>query len=104
MSLIIFIDVKLLNRMYLVISFDFCGTSDVKIHTLTHDKEKAVDVYNDVFKLLKLDTSNADESYQLQLIKVKEDFVCKKGVTLFWGGEGTKNNVQNILNFNDRDD
>lgn len=74
--------------MYLVISFDFCGTSDVKIHTLTHDKEKAVSVYNDVFKLLNLDTNNDKESYQLQLIKVKEDFVCKKRCNIILGRRG----------------
>ncbi len=92
-------DVKLLNRMYLVISFDFCGSSDVKIHILTQDKEKALKMYNNVIKLLKLDTSNEDETYQLQLVSIPDDFSCKKGHTLFWGND---DHVENIVNFNDR--
>lgn len=78
-------------RMYLVISFDFCGSSDVKIHILTQDKEKALKMYNNVLKLLKLD--NEDETYQLQLVSVPDDFSCKKGYTLFWG---------KMKNFNDK--
>ncbi len=56
-------------------------------------------MYNNVLKLLKLDTSNEDETYQLQLVSVPDDFSCKKGYTLFCGND---EHVENIVNFNDR--
>lgn len=79
--------------MYLVISFDFCGSSDVKIHAFLEELSCAKEVFDRVKQ-----NNTDDESFQLQLIKL-EKFQSDKGVTLFWDNK-LDNNITSIANLN----
>jgi len=78
--------------MYLVISFDFGGNSDVKLHCLSKDGLVAKNTYDDVLK----DIEEYNKKYEgggikklLDLIKVPDEFTEKtdqfpEPITFFW--------------------
>ena len=73
--------------MYLVISFDFGGSSDVRIHALTHDLYKADSVYIKLHGLPPYQPRyDGDCLYTLlELIEIPEDFLDEHGTCLYWG-------------------
>lgn len=66
--------------MYLVVSLDFGGTSDVVIHAFTGDIEKAREVYESVRK--------RHPELLVEAVDLVEDFQGTH--SLFWGKMGAK--------------
>jgi hypothetical protein len=76
---------------YLVISFDFMASSDVKIHYLGEDEKNA----NYCFDIVEGETEHFDYNGQdihrlVELIEIErnedKEFINAKGMTCFWGG------------------
>ena len=86
---------------YLVISFDFGGSSDVKVHAATACADLAWTVYEEV--RAECDAQNAGYAASggakrlVELARVPADkaLVGAEAPTLFWGGGSTNNNNNN---------
>lgn len=79
--------------MYLLISFDFCGSSDVKIHAFLEELSCAKKLFDKV----KQNNINV-KNFQLQLLKLPNKFQSENGVTLFWTDK--YNDILSIANLN----
>lgn len=68
---------------YVVVSFDFGGSSDVRIHALTDDIENAKKVHSQ----LDANSPAAREGYQrlIQVVRLPGEYVSREGHCLFWG-------------------
>ncbi len=93
--------------MYVVTSFDFGGTSNVKLHAVTDDEDLAQDVYASV--LAACDESNRNTNHHpatmmmVELTRVPKNarLLGADALTLFWGGsDSTQNNNNNHNNNN----
>lgn len=80
--------------MYLVSSFDFGGSSHVRIHIVTSDFDRAKLVYDNVLHSANIINENAEPGtkYLVELTEVKDDET--EPVTLYWGKNAVFNNNQ----------
>ena len=77
--------------IYVVSSFDFGGTSDVKLHAATADRAHAQKVYESVRSAY--DLKNATTSSTRVLVELTPVPPDADELTLFWGGApGAENN------------
>jgi hypothetical protein len=82
--------------MHVVTSFDFGGTSNVKLHVVTDDLGLAQEVYASVLELCNQNNmSNTDTATKMmvELTHVTKDtkLLGAEALTLFWGS-GDNNN------------
>lgn len=80
--------------MYIVLSFDFGGNSDVRVHCVTVDGLKATDVYNNVCKDVieyneKNEKNNVKKLVELMRFPDDDNVLCTRGVVAFWGKNPT---------------
>ena len=82
--------------MHVVTSFDFGGTSNVKLHAVTDDPDLAQEVYASVLAVCDQNNSNTDPATMMmvELTHVPKDtrLLGADALTLFWGGGSTQNN------------
>ena len=86
--------------MHVVTSFDFGGTSNVKLHAVTDDPDLAQEVYAAVLTTCNQNNSNAQVATMMmvELTHVPKDtrLLGADALTLFWGGgDSTQNNNNN---------
>jgi hypothetical protein len=86
--------------MHVVTSFDFGGTSNVKLHVVTDDLDLAQEVYASVLTVCAQNNSNSDPATMMmvELTHVPKDtrLLGADALTLFWGGsDNTQNNNNN---------
>jgi hypothetical protein len=85
--------------MHVVTSFDFGGTSNVKLHAVTDDPDLAQDVYASVLAVCDQHNSNAHPTTRMmvELTHVPKDtkLLGADALTLFWGGSAQNNNHDN---------
>ena len=80
--------------MYVVTSFDFGGTSDVKLHAVTADEALAQEVYASVLNSCNLINSSGAARTLVELTQIPADtkLLGADARTLFWGGDAQNNN------------
>ena len=92
--------------VFLVVSFDFCGDSNVALHILTVNQEEADTMYEHLYKKYdKVNTKYGDTGYQhmVELVQVSLGFGADMNLThtFFWGNEINENVV--VLRSNSMD-
>jgi hypothetical protein len=73
---------------FLVVSFDFGGTSNVTLHACTTNKEAAEAVYDKLaasFLSYNKDNKEHGASRLVDLLYVSDDYVSDLGHTFYWG-------------------
>ena len=83
--------------MYVVTSFDFGGTSNVKLHAVTADEALAQEVYASVLNSCNLINSTANHGAARALVELTQipadtKLLGADARTLFWGGDAQNNN------------
>lgn len=84
--------------VFIVSSYDFGGSSNVNLHIITNDLQKAREVYNKVLKDLdKINQSYEEGSGARYLVEITElaeekEFVGSESITLYWGQHAITNN------------
>jgi hypothetical protein len=86
--------------MNVVTSFDFGGTSNVKLHAVTDDLDLAQEVYASVLRVCDQHNNNSHPATMMmvELTHVPKDtrLMGADALTLFWGGgDGNQNNNNN---------
>ena len=81
---------------HVVTSFDFGGTSNVKLHAVTDDPDLAQEVYASVLAVCNQNNSNTDPATRMmvELTHVPKDtrLLGADALTLFWGSGSRQNN------------
>lgn len=79
--------------VYTVISFDFGGSSNAIIHTVTEQRELAESVYTTVEAQARTEDAKSGAGKMLvELTCVPKDSWLHQGATLFWGEHAIMNN------------
>ena len=86
--------------MYVVTSFDFGGSSNVKLHIATADANLAQEVYASVLDACNLKnaayTGGARMLVELTQIPADTKLLGADARTLFWGGDAQNNNQSTL--------
>ena len=86
--------------MYVVTSFDFGGSSNVKLHVATADANLAQEVYASVLDACNLKnaayTGGARMLVELTQIPADTKLLGADAITLFWGGDAQNNNQSTL--------
>ena len=86
--------------MYVVTSFDFGGSSNVKLHVATADANLAQEVYASVLDACNLKnaayTGAARMLVELTHIPADTKLLGADARTLFWGGDAQNNNQSTL--------
>jgi len=86
--------------MYVVTSFDFGGSSNVKLHVATADANLAQEVYASVLDACNLKnaayTGGARMLVELTQIPADTKLLGADAITLFWGGDAQNNNQRTL--------
>ena len=86
--------------MYVVTSFDFGGSSNVKLHVATADANLAQEVYASVLDACNLKnaayTGGARMLVELTHIPADTKLLGADARTLFWGGDAQNNNQRTL--------
>lgn len=78
--------------IFVVISFDFGGSSDVTLHACTTSYDNAIDVYEKLsskYESYNLKMSEDGAAKLVELLEVPDGFCSEKGHILYWGDEIT---------------
>lgn len=89
--------------MFLVLSFDFGGSSDVRVHGLTSDDRKAQIAYDSVCRQFEAyNEKHKDDGLRklVDMIAMPDDFVWEEGFTAFWGKTDPFPGVQRLASNN----
>lgn len=76
--------------MYLIISFNFSGESDVRIHFCTNDLQRATEAYNRIV--------SEHQEKLVELCNIPEYYCNMRGRTLFWNNQDDR--VETIMTNN----
>lgn len=81
--------------MFVVLSFDFCNSGDVRVHAVTPDRRLAEDVYVRLSTTEKFTVAEPTESRHtlLELQEIPDGFVSERGSNFFWGTPDPRANV-----------
>ena len=88
--------------IYVVTSFDFGGSSNVKLHVATADASLAQEVYESVLDACNLKNaayaSTGGARMLVELTQIQEDtkLLGDDAHTLFWGGGAQNNNGHSV--------
>ena len=71
---------------YVIVSFDFSDSSNVRIHALTPDLEKAEQVYRVLASDPKFISTEKEDSFHilLEMLEFPESFIGETGAQVFW--------------------
>lgn len=84
--------------VYIVSSYDFGGSSDVKLHIISNSLQKAQEVYNKVLtEADKINEQNKEvlgAKYLVELteVPVEQELTDSEAIKLFWGNHAIVNN------------
>jgi hypothetical protein len=89
--------------MFLVISFDFGGSSNVCIHCLTSNITIAQNMYERVIESVNLENEcnyDSTSKHLVELAEIDDEYLNEKGFIMFWNWENNSDKPINILRSN----
>lgn len=76
--------------MFIVVSFDFGGTSIQCIHCLSNSYDKAFQIYKNLTETLDLHNPDKGYGHIVELLEISENYENTKGYILYWPSEENK--------------
>lgn len=78
------------TKMFIVVSFDFGGTSNQCIHCLNNNYDKAFQIYKNLIETLDIHKSDKGCGHIVELLEISESYENTKGYCFYWPSEENK--------------